>query len=93
MHARRDADVIDVGLLFEIEMDALYVFDFEVAFPKRSGIDAIAENGATADFSPDTSQAFDRKPQAIFIRAAPAISSLVIERRKELPRQITMGEM
>ena len=31
MHACRDADVIDVGLLFEIEVHAFYVFNFKVA--------------------------------------------------------------
>jgi hypothetical protein len=51
----------------EIEMHALYVFDFEVAFPEGGRINAIAENCAVADPGPNASQALDREPQSVFI--------------------------
>ena len=67
MHSSRDADVVNIGLLFEIEMHALYVLDFEIAFPERGRINAIAENCAAADSGPNASQALDREPQSVFI--------------------------
>ena len=42
-------DIVDVGCLFEVRMDALDILDFEVAFPKGGRIDAVTEERPIAD--------------------------------------------
>ena len=93
MYSRRHADVVDIGLFFEIEMHPLYIFDFKVAFPKGGRIDAVSENRAIPNFGANASQALDGKSQSVFIRPAPTIVSPIIERREELPGQIPVCQV
>ena len=93
MHAGRHAHIVDVELLLEIGMNALDVFDLEVALPERRGIDAIAEERAVADPLADPPHRLERKAQAVLIRSAPAVAAVVVERRQELPGQVAVGDV
>ncbi len=85
--------IVDVDLPLEIGMDALDVFDLEVALPERGGIDAIAEKRPVADALADPPHCLDRKAQAVLVRPAPAVAAMVVERREELPGQVAVGDV
>src|SRR5271156_2997625 len=93
MDAGRHAHIVNVGLLLEIEVNALDVLDFQIAFPERRRVYAIAKDGAVADSPANTAQALDRKPQPVLVRSAPPVVPLIVERRQKLPRQIAVAEV
>ena len=93
MNPGRHTHIVDIGLLLEIEVNALNVLDFQIAFPERRRVDAIAEDGAGADSPANALQAFERKPQPVLVRSAPTVVALIVERRQKLPRQIAVAEV
>ena len=56
-------------------------------------MNSIAEKRPIADALTDPAHRLDRKPQSVLVRSAPAVGTLVVERREELPRQIAVGDM
>ena len=87
------AHIVDIELSLEIRVDAFDVLDFEIALPERGRIDAISEERPIADPFANPSHRFDREPQTILVRSAPAVLTVIVERREELPGQVAVRDV
>ncbi len=87
------AHIVDIGLSLEIRVDAFDVLDFEIALPERGRIDAVSEERPIANPFANPSHCFDREPQAILIRSAPAVRTVIVEGREELPGKVAVRDV
>src|SRR6185312_263976 len=74
-------------------MDALDVLDLQIAIPERSRVDAVADEWPIPDALANAPHRLKRKPQPVFVAAAPPLGALVVERREKLPGQIAVGDV
>ena len=70
-----------------------HLVDFEIARPEGGRVDAVADEPVVAGGSAHALQRLEGEAQAIFERAAPAVGTLVVERRDELPGQVAVAQV
>ena len=93
VNAGGNADVVEVDLALEVADDLLHLVDLEIARPEGGGVDPVSHERVPADRVADGAHRLDREPEPPFVRAAPPVGALVVERGEELPRQVAVAEV